>query len=423
MAATEREKYRPWIVWILRILVGALFIVAGVSKAIDLWGFIYKIEEYLRAWGMELPRSLNMIAALALSVGEFMLGAMLALGAYKRVCVWFMSAVMVFMLPLTAYILIADPVSDCGCFGDFVKLSNGATFIKNILIVASLIYLWRNNPKVNGIYNPYIQWIVATLCFIYVMAVAMFGYMVQPLVDFRSFAIGASVVTENVDSDEVEFEFIYSKDGAEQSFSATNLPDSTWTFIDRRLIAGSIGDAHTELVVYDPITREDVTDDLIGVTDRQLIIVIPDYSRFNVAYTYAVNELSGYMTHKGFNVIALSNMPPSMVERWRDLSMADFDMYTAESTVLKELARGEMAAVYIKDGKIIWKRSLSSIDPSVLEADKKDDAMMNYAFDGNRLFTYMTTGLIVLLLLVLGLDKVVVAVKKKYSGGKSENNK
>ena len=135
------ERHRTVIVWIFRLIVGGTFIISGLAKMIDVWGSIYKIEQYLNVWGVPQPRSIVFFVALMLSGVEFILGCMLATGSYKRVSVWAMTALMAFMLPLTLYIAIDDPVPDCGCFGDFLVISNTATFLKNVLLVAMLVYL------------------------------------------------------------------------------------------------------------------------------------------------------------------------------------------------------------------------------------------------------------------------------------------
>ncbi|MDE6265141.1 MAG: DoxX family membrane protein, partial [Paramuribaculum sp.] len=160
--------YVRTIVWLLRVFVGAVFIISGFAKADDLYGFIFKIEEYLDVWGMPEPRSLVLVGAMALSMAEFLLGSMLLLGCYRRAVVWLLLLMMAGMLPLTAYIYFTDPVPDCGCFGDFLILSNGATFFKNILLTAALIYLIKYNNKIDGLFGAYIQWLVATVCAAYI---------------------------------------------------------------------------------------------------------------------------------------------------------------------------------------------------------------------------------------------------------------
>ena len=161
VARVTRSRWFATVVWTLRVLIGSLFVMSGLVKGIDLWGFIFKIEDYLAVWGFTEPRSLVLMGALLISGYEFVFGFMLATGCYKRVAVWALTAMMAVMLPLSAYIAIANPVSDCGCFGDFWIISNTWTFIKNILISAALIFLLIFNRRLRvGMYQPAIQWIV-----------------------------------------------------------------------------------------------------------------------------------------------------------------------------------------------------------------------------------------------------------------------
>ena len=225
------------IVWALRIGVGALFVMSGLVKAIDLWVTVFKFEEYLTAWAIDVPQSFVVLGAMGLCSLEFLTGAMLALGCFRRVAVWTLLAMMAVMLPLTLYIWIADPVSDCGCFGDFWVISNGATFFKNILITAALVLLVLWNRKTEGLYNPYSQWICGVALMVFVTAVELYGYNVQPLLDFRSFPVGTSLLPDENGLDDAgeDMVFVYEKDGVKKEFSVNStLPDSTWTFIERK---------------------------------------------------------------------------------------------------------------------------------------------------------------------------------------------
>lgn len=410
--SSVNRRYLTWIVWGLRIVIGGLFVMSGLVKGIDIWGFAYKIEEYFAVWQWSVPHSLCVMAALSVAIAEFVLGAMVVLGCYRRVSVWLLMAMMCVMLPLTLYIFISDPVADCGCFGDFWIISNGATFAKNLLISGALVYLVVYNRKVKGVYRPYIQWIPAVGCFAYLLTVALFGYLVQPMVDFRSFPVGSNILPAEVESedDDVRFEFVYEKDGVRQTFDMDNLPDSTWTFIDRTIVGGSEENDATELVVTDG--GDNVTDEVIDTEGDQIIIVLPDYGRANVSYTYAVNELQRYIESRGGSLIELAAMDSGDIEQWRDLSMATYPIYQSEPTVLKELARGVMAAVYVHNGKILWKRSLSSIESDALaHLDDDDNALYQLAFDGGNLLMTCTLVLAFLLLLVFLVDKGPAMVK------------
>ena len=414
-ATTLSPRLSAWIVVILRLIVGATFIMSGLAKCIDIWGFTFKIGEYVTVWGLQLPQTLFVIAAMGLSIAEFVLGAMLLLGCYKRSASWLLLAIMCGMLPLSLYIFVASPVADCGCFGDFWVISNGATFLKNIFLTAALIFLAVKNKSVGGVFRPYSQWVVATACFVYAVAVALWGYNVQPLVDFRSFPIGSQLISaddEDSADDDIEFQFIYEKNGEQRTFGADELPDSTWTFVDREIIGDASSESKTELAVYDD--GEDVTQEVVATEGPQLIIVVPDYRRAGISGTFAINELHHVMDSIGGSMIEVAAIPREEIERWRDLSMADYPIYQAEPTVLKELSRGVISAVFIRDGRIVWKRTVPSIDlDSVVKAADKNKAIESLAIDSGRLLDWWTLGLLGFMLLVWVVDFSIGALHNR----------
>lgn len=406
------QRWMPWIVWILRLAIGATFILSGVAKTIDPWGFIFKIEEYLHLWDMMQPRSLVLMGAVALSGAEFVLGVLLATGCYKRVTVWLMLAIMAGMLPLTLYIYISDPVADCGCFGDFLIISNGATFFKNLLITASLIYLAAYNKYVRGLFGAYIQWLVVFISSAYVIIVAFVGYNVQPLIDFRSFPVGRSLAADMDDEmPEAQFEFIYEKDGRQEVFGQDALPDSTWTFVDRRTVGNGATDSDlTDFTVLDG--DEDISSEIILPEGYQILALIPEYDRADVSYTYLLNELQSSVERLGGSMTALISGSHDDIEEWEDLSMAEYPIYTAEGTMLKEMARGTMALVGLHDGVIQWKRTAGSVDADLVdelvgkntpEADVELFESMD--FDGSTLMRNLTLALISILAMLFLLDR------------------
>ena len=205
------------ITWALRIAIGATFIISGLSKMIDVWGFTYLIEQYVNVWGWELTRPLIVIAAMSISAIEFILGCMLATGCYKRSSAWIATLIMIVMLPLSAYIMIENPVDHCGCFGDFMIISNSTTFYKNVAITIGLIYLCFFNKRTFGLFFPYIQWMPAIACYIYIMIIGLVGYNLQPLVDFRPYKVGTLLYNDSTSVDEPQFNFIYEKNGDRKS--------------------------------------------------------------------------------------------------------------------------------------------------------------------------------------------------------------
>lgn len=385
-----------WIVWAIRLLVGTTFIVSGLAKVIDEWGFVYKIEQYLSIWEMSVPRTIVLAGAIGLSGAEFVFGLLLLTGCYRRVITWLLAATMAFMLPLTFYIMVADPVSDCGCFGDFIKLSNHATFFKNVVLSVAIVYLVRYNSKVKGVYLPYCQWLVAFISGLYALIVALIGYNVQPLVDFRSYPVGSRFSVMESGDDDIDLAYIYERNGERRIFSVDELPDSTWTFVDRQL-SGTIDNSGV-FSVYDG--DDDVTESVLHGNGEQLFLTIPDLRRADISYTYLINEINRYITARGGELVGLLATNRDGIDGWVDYSMARYPCYTADDTSIKEFVRGNVGLVYVRDGVIVWKRNLWSVPSDVLTISPNPLRFLDY--DGfHRLLTL--TGLLLTALLLLAL--------------------
>ncbi len=326
---TLANKY---IVWALRIAVGATFIFSGFVKAIDPWGLIYKISEYMAVWGLpQMPRAVLMMQSFSLSAGELALGVLLLCGAMRRAVPLLMAAFMAVMLPLTAYIAIANPVADCGCFGDALIISNTATFLKNIVLSAAVVYLVAYNHRVGGLYIPMIQWmpVAATLLFSFVLSII--GYNVQPLLDFRPYPVGTEIWPNSEDETWPEEMFIYERDGQRQS----------------------------GLALFDG--DEDVTNAMLSDAADLMILVVNDPGYHHIARASMANRIAEVMRERGGDMFAAVALPDGEVEAWTESTSARYPVVTADDTTLKAFVRGDAALVYVRDGVITWKTNLYSL--------------------------------------------------------------
>ncbi len=427
----SQRLYHPGAVWLLRILIGATFIFSGFVKGVDPWGSVIKIGEYFTVWGWDVPRSLVTCAAFALGAYEFVWGFMLLLGCYRRVSVWLLSVMMAVMLPLTLYIAIYSPVDDCGCFGDFLIISNTATFIKNIFISAGLVYLIIYNTRVSGMFFPYVQWIVGGLVTLYILTIELYGYNIQPLLDFRQYTAGTTLLPPETDEEEdsaseTVYEYIYSKDGREETFTIDALPDSTWTFVSRTLVSG--GEMKTDgfTIIED---GEDITADVIDSETEQFLVTIPDINNVDLSYTYLINELNDFITGRGGSLIALINSDEEGMEHWKDISMASYPIYQADPKMLKELARGNAALVYLDKGTVKWKRTLSSIGYTFITETHPDRLIRSLNPETGYVLKLVTSPFVIILLILLALDRsgkllawhLARRKKRKQSAGTPES--
>ncbi len=356
-------------VWTLRVLVGAVFIFSGWVKAVDIWGGSYKIGEYAAVWGITLPESILALCAGILAMAEFVAGAMIALGCFRRMAVRLTAAFMAAMTLLTLYLWISDPVKDCGCFGDAVILSNAATFWKNIAIDILLVILWLNNHRAGTLVHTRLQWLAAIATAAYAGYIEYTGYDIQPVADFRGYALGQALAAAG-DTD-AGIRLVYAKDGQEQAFAPDSLPDEDcgWEYV-RRESADDIDGGITFLSV----DGDDVTADVIADEGPQAILLVPDPAHYGRTRSAMANELYDALEAQGGDMFAVVGTDGDAAATWADKVRAHYPVYTADDTDIKMLARGSGALVYLRDGRIIWKQTTQSLPPDLGISVMKDGA-------------------------------------------------
>ena len=393
------SHWRVFAVWTARIIAGSTFIVSGWAKTVDPRGFAMKIHEYLQVWnfGDLMPDGMTAFVAAAISIFELCLGAMLLTGIMRRTTAIGATLLMAVMLPFSVYIFAADPVADCGCFGDLMRVSNLATMLKNIaltlLAVACLVW-WKASPSplVSSV-----KWLVPVLSVIYGIVVALIGWHIQPIVDFRSYPLGASLV-QHTDSEPAIPNYVYSRDGVEQRFSLDQLPDSTWTFL--RIESDDSADTHTDAVaVFDG--DDEVTDELFGHdTPKQMIIMVFAHPGLDdLLRSRMANELSRYARNHNIAMIGLVGTSGSALEQWKELVRPAYDVFSADDTALKQIVRGSVGIVYMRDGRIVWKRNFSTLPADLLAHDNPLDSIS--IVDDGRVALWLTGAYIAGLALLL----------------------
>lgn len=308
------------ITWILRILCGGLFVFSGFVKAVDPWGTLFKIEEYLNAFGFPLPFALIRLFVFGLCAIEFIVGCFLMLGCFRKSCPIFAALIMVFMLPLSLWIALENPVADCGCFGDAVVISNWATFWKNIVMCAFVAWLIRYNLRIPCLISPVFQWLAVVGSGIFIVFIELVGFFYQPLIDFRDYPVGSE------------------------------------------LFSNEENDSYHGLEVFDAATYEDSNEEALDKDGQELIVMIPKVSMVSPATTWKLNSLYEWAQENHVKMIGIVSGSTEEIEEWEDLSMASYPLYVADDSAIKEVVRGNPGIVFLDHGKIVWKSTLSAID-------------------------------------------------------------
>lgn len=354
---------------VLRLITSGVFVFSGFVKAVDPLGTVYKIEDYLKAFGDNWTAltALAFPAALLLIAVELMIGIQLLLMIRFRISALLALLFMLIMTPLTLYIALENPVSDCGCFGDALKISNWQTFGKNVvlLIVALLLVVYRSKFK-----TFFVRKMENTLAVVFLLASVgfmAFNLMHLPILDFRPYKIGVNIpeamqIPKGAPVDEYSYRFVYQKDGVLKEFGLNALPDSTWTFVEQ----------HSELIKkgYEPPIQnftilnahyEDVGPELLAYPGKTYLMIMYDVTK---ASEKGVMELNAFFAARSATKIRFIGVTASSavdVEAFKKKHWLTFPIYSADPVFLKTIIRANPGLMVIENGTITDKRNWRDI--------------------------------------------------------------
>ncbi|MGM9838363.1 MAG: BT_3928 family protein [Paludibacteraceae bacterium] len=274
---------------VARTLLALTFLYSGFVKAVDPLGTTYKIEDYLKAFGGFFDQLMPLAgaAAVALIAVEFALGFCMLLNVRTSWTSWLSLAFYAVMLPLTLYIALANPVSDCGCFGDALVLSNRATFWKNVVLTSLVVVLLCTKRYIPQTFVWSAELTMAAVGLIIVGSLMLYSRTHLPMIDFRPYKVGNNIpelmeIPEGAAHDEYAFSFIYEKDGVQEEFTLENYPkgDSTWTFVEQKSVLIKKG---YEPAIHDfeilNADYEDITYDILESEEPVTLVVMYDLAK------------------------------------------------------------------------------------------------------------------------------------------------
>lgn len=361
-------------VWInlCRFLLAGVFIFSGFVKVNDPYGFAYKIQDYLEAWGLLqiTPQFAPYIGSMAMGILEFTLGVYLLFGIHRKAVCTLFFLLMAFMTPLTLWLAIANPISDCGCFGDAVILTNWETFGKNVvlLIAAITVFRWRGTG-IKKLVTEKVDWLIALYTVVFALLFSIYCVRELPLFDFRPYYIGMDIkrgmeIPEGEKPTVYETTFIYEKDGVEKEFTIDNFPsDSAWTFVDAETRVKEQGyeppiqDFH--IVLQEDGT--DVTEEVLDDDNYTFLLISPQLRNADESGMDLINEVYDYSMEYGYRFLCVTASPDEDIAVWQDNTGAEYPFALADEITLKTIIRSNPGLVLLKGGVILNKWSVNSI--------------------------------------------------------------
>ncbi|WP_278927795.1 BT_3928 family protein [Leyella stercorea] len=364
------QKLRITVVNVCRFVLAATFIFSGYVKAIDPLGTLYKLKDYAAAMSLNglLPDWVLVGVAIALGALEFALGVFMLFAVRRHVVSRITLAFMTAMTALTLWIFVADPVKDCGCFGDALKLTNGETLLKNIVLIAcAALVAWRPVDMARFISRSN-QWIVRYYTVAYIVITSIYCLYTLPIFDFRPYHVGMNIkqgmeIPEGAEQPEFESTFLLRKNGETREFTLDNYPDSTWEYVDTRTVQTKKG---YEPPIHDFAlttcdTGEDITEQVLTKKGYTFLLVSPRLAVADDSNFGDIDQIYEYAEENGADFYCVTASANDEIERWRDLTGAEYQFCNADETTLKTMIRSNPGLMLLKDGTIIGKWSHNAL--------------------------------------------------------------
>jgi hypothetical protein len=370
---TGRKDHKRWFVRLAvnlcRFVLGVVFVFSGYVKAIDPLGTQYKIQDYLAALGLQgvVPDVVTLGSSVLLSAFEFSLGIFILFAIRRRLVSKLLLLLMIFMMAISVWVAVANPVKDCGCFGDAVVLTNAETLLKNIVLLACAVVLWKWPLGMYRFISRSNQWIAINFTVLFIIVTSVYCLYKLPIFDFRPYHVGVNIlkgmeIPEGAEQPQFETTFVMEKNGERREFSLENYPDSTWQFIDSKTVQTAKGyvppihDFSIQLAEGD-----DITEELLSRKGYLFLLISPHLSNASDTNFGDIDQIYEYAQQEKVPFYCLTASTEAEIEHWENITGAEYPFCMTDETTLKTMIRSNPGLLLLKDGTIIRKWSHNAL--------------------------------------------------------------
>ncbi|MFA5649043.1 MAG: BT_3928 family protein [Bacteroidales bacterium] len=366
------------LMWISRYVLAFTFIFSGFVKGVDPLGSAYKFGDYFMAFGLDFLMPFALALSFVLCAAELLIGLLLLFNVRTVLASWGAFLFMLVFTPLTLALAIYNPVSDCGCFGDAIILTNWETFFKNLPLLGGSILLVYNRkyirPKLSLAPELGITILLAIISFM----PPAHGYRNLPLIDFRPYSIGTHIpsameIPEGAPLDEFKTLLYYQKDDVVKEFTQENFPwqDTTWSFVESKSVLLKEG-YHPPIsnFVLTDLYGWDVTDSILNYSGQTMLVVAYRLSATNKETFSRLNELYFKAQEMGMNFACVTSSPVDDIDSFVSATGVAFPFLQADEIMLKTTVRANPGVILLKQGTIIGKWHYKNIpEPEFFEGN------------------------------------------------------
>ena len=320
---------------IARLVLAIVLILSGFVKAVDPLGTQYKIHDYLQAVELAqyVPDVATLGAAVLLSAIEFGLGICLLFAIRRRLVTLLTLILMLVMTPITLWLAIANPISDCGCFGDAVVLTNWQTLAKNVVLLVLACIVRRWPLEMMRFISRSNQWIVINYSALFIVAVSGWSLYDLPYFDFRPYHVGT----------DLRGGWLKMMEGEESPYA---------DFFVERLLDVSENENSEQVE-----NSEEITESLLLNQGYTFLLIAPHLEQADDSQLDRINEVHEYAQDYDYPFYCLTASGKQGIQQWRDRTGAEYPFCQTDDIVLKTMIRSNPGLMLLKDGRVIRKWS------------------------------------------------------------------
>jgi len=351
-----------YLVGIIRIFVGILFIISGFIKLNDPVGFSFKLEEYFSPSVLDLGIFLPYALAIAIIVVtlEVLLGAFLIIGYKVKLTLWSLLGMILFFTFLTFYSAYFNKVTDCGCFGDALKLTPWQSFTKDVVLLVLILFLFFNQKWIKPFFTSKGS---QTVLIIALLSCIGFVYQVinhLPTIDFRPYKIGKNIslgmaVPVNAPKAIYEYSWKFKVNGEEKVYTTKGAyPKVKGEFLSVKTV--EIQEGYSPPIHDFTIEQEgeDFTSQFLA-TPKLVLVIAYDLRKSNLAMFKEVKLVTDQALAKGYRVIGMSASGKNQTTELKMDYQLNFDFYFTDETTLKTIVRSNPGVLVLEKGTITQK--------------------------------------------------------------------
>lgn len=347
---------RKYIDLFSRVFVGGLFIFSGLIKLNDPIGTQIKMEEYFEVFAEDIGSFFHAFVPWALEIGmimivlEVVLGIAILLNYRMKITTWVLLALMVFFTILTFYSAYFNKVTDCGCFGDAIKLTPWESFTKDVVLMVFVLHLFWYRKKYEPMLKPMPGNIIIGATTVICIFLGIWALKHLPFIDFRAYKVGAHIPKNMTPPEQPIIEYLFEKDGKEVASQKFLPADQGYQYKSSRVLnEDKIKAKITDYAVYDT-DGNDITQNTFE--GPLLFFVVYDVNKASNVNQGKLNALAQSLDGK-VKMLLLTSSVPEQVETYRHENQFAVPYAFADATVLKTIIRSNPGIALWKDGTVL----------------------------------------------------------------------